>query len=139
MRIYGFQLSFRMDAETSADITTPVQDQVRASGIHEGFVVLFAQGSTCALSTMEFEPGLRKDLFSAMERIAPSDIDYAHHRTWNDGNGRSHVRATVVGPSLTIPITKGRLDLGTWQQIVLFNFDIHARERVVIGKVFGEP
>jgi len=138
VRVYGFTIEIDTPAESVVDITDQVADQVRASGIQEGFVVLFAQGSTCALSTMEYEPGLKKDIFYVMERIAPRDYDYAHHQTWNDGNGRSHVRATTVGPSLTITISRGRLDVGTWQQIVYFNFDIRPRRRKVIGKIMGE-
>lgn len=137
MTVKGFRLTVSMPPESVQDITAAVQDQVHISGIREGFVVLFARGSTTALSTMEFEPGLRKDIFDAMERVAPREVDYAHHATWHDDNGRSHVRATVVGPSLVVPVTNGRLDLGPWQQIVLFNFDIRSRNREVVGKVIG--
>ncbi|MBI4173260.1 MAG: YjbQ family protein [Candidatus Aenigmarchaeota archaeon] len=120
------------------DITVAVQQAVAKGSIKDGTVTIFAVGSTASVSTMEFEPGLVKDLAAAMERIAPSDDDYAHHQTWNDGNGKSHVRATVLGPSLTVPFQDRKLLLGTWQNIVLLDFDVPARRREVVLQVLGE-
>lgn len=108
--------------------------------IRDGIVVLFAVGSTAALTTTEYEPGLaRTDLPALFERLAPEDDSYAHEATWNDDNGHSHLRATLVGPSLTVPLVGGRLTLGTWQQPILLDFDTRPRRREVIVQVMGEP
>lgn len=115
------------------DITHFVSDAVVRSGTESGVVHLFVVGSTAALTTIEYEPGAVSDLQTALSRIAPSDIPYAHDDRWGDGNGRSHVRAAVLGPSLSIPFAEKRLLNGTWQQIVLCELDIrHARERSVV-------
>ena len=120
------------------DITGEVSRAVKESGIKNGIVNIFIIGSTGAITTIEYEPGLKKDFPRAMERIAPSDIEYEHHKTWGDDNGRSHVRASIIGPSLTIPIIKGELPLGTWQQIVAINFDTKDRNRRIIIQIYGE-
>lgn len=120
-----------------ADITAEVQAAVSAGKLKEGVVVLFAVGSTAALSTIEFEPGLQKDFPQALERVAPRHGNYAHHETWHDDNGSGHVKATLVGPSLSVPFREGKLALGTWQQIVLINFDTQDRERKVAVQVIG--
>ena len=114
------------------DLTGEVQALVAETGITTGQVVLLAHGSTGALSTLEFEPGLvNHDIAAAMERIAPRDGRYAHEETWHDDNGHSHVRATTVGPSLALPVAKGAVPLGTWQQIVFMDFDTRPRKRTV--------
>jgi secondary thiamine-phosphate synthase enzyme len=120
------------------DLTSRVQEVVERHGFREGQALVFVSGSTAGLTTVEFEPGLQKDLPEAFERIAPSDIPYAHHETWHDDNGHSHVRASLLGPSLTVPLQAGRLLLGTWQQIVLIDFDTRPRRREVVVQVSGE-
>jgi secondary thiamine-phosphate synthase enzyme len=115
------------------DITPFVSDAVVKSGADTGIVHLFVVGSTAALTTIEYEPGAMSDLRTALSRIAPADATYAHDDRWGDGNGRSHVRAAIIGPSLSIPFAEKRLLNGTWQQIVLCELDIrHARERSVL-------
>jgi len=120
------------------DITGKVQDIVSKSGIDNGLACIFVAGSTAAVTTVEFEPGLVKDLKEAMDRLYPRGIDYEHHRRWGDGNGHSHVRAALVGPSLTVPIVDGRLLLGTWQQIVFLEFDNKPRSREVAVQIVGD-
>ena len=117
------------------DITDAVQAAVRESGVQEGFAVVFVPGSTAAVTTIEYESGVVDDLRRAIERMAPSDIPYAHDARWGDGNGYAHVRAALLGPSLYVPVTEGRLALGTWQQIVLCDFDNRPRRRRVIVQV----
>jgi secondary thiamine-phosphate synthase enzyme len=119
------------------DITSQVQDAVRDSGVKNGIVTIFVPGSTGTVSTMEYEPGLLKDIPRALEVIAPSNIDYEHHKTWHDDNGKSHVRATIMGPSIVVPIVDGRVVHGTWQQIVFINLDTRARRREVILQIMG--
>lgn len=120
------------------DITSSVQKIVAASGISQGTATVFVPGSTAALTTIEFESGVVNDLKRAIEGIAPKDIYYEHNERWGDGNGYAHVRAALLGPSLHIPLTDGRLILGTWQQIVLLDFDNRPRQRQVIVQVMGE-
>ena len=114
------------------DITPMVTDIVRKSGVMTGICLLFIPGSTGALTTIEFESGVIQDLKDAIDRAAPKGIPYAHDKRWGDGNGYSHVRAALIGPSLNVPISEGCLILGTWQQIVLLDFDNHPRMRRVI-------
>lgn len=112
------------------DLTDELQSVVRSAGITTGQVTAMIVGSTAALSTLEYEPGLvQHDIAAALERIAPVRGDYAHEQTWHDDNGHSHVRATLVGPSLALPIVDGRIPLGTWQQVVLIDFDTSPRHR----------
>jgi len=120
------------------DITGKVQDIVSKSGIDNGLACIFVAGSTAAVTTVEFEPGLVKDLNEAMDRLYPKGIDYDHHRRWGDGNGHSHVRASLVGPSLTVPIVDGRLLLGTWQQVVFLEFDNKPRSREIAVQIVGD-
>jgi secondary thiamine-phosphate synthase enzyme len=118
------------------DLTDKVKKIVRESGASTGLVHLFVQHSTAALTTIEFEPGVLKDLNRALAVLAPDNADYAHNSRWGDGNGRSHVKAALVGPSLTIPLSGGDLLCGTWQQIVLLELDVNAgRERTIICTV----
>jgi secondary thiamine-phosphate synthase enzyme len=120
------------------DITHDIQKLVSSSKIREGSVLIFVKGSTASLSAIEFEPNLVQDFNEAMERIAPSGMTYKHKETWNDDNGKSHVKATLMGPSLTVPFKDKKLLLGTWQQIVLIDFDVPAREREIIIQMIGE-
>ena len=120
------------------DITALVAEHLAQNGIVRGAVLLFVPGSTGALTTIEYESGVIQDLADAIERLVPRDIPYAHDQRWGDGNGFSHVRAALLGPSLNIPVLQGRLGLGTWQQIVLINFDNRARRRRLIIQVMGE-
>jgi len=119
------------------DITDRVEQQVSRSGIRDGLVCVFVVGSTGALTTVEYEPGLVSDLQDAMERLYPKNIDYEHHRRWGDGNGHSHVRASMLGPSLVVPVNDGSLVLGTWQQIVFLELDIRSRSRELVVQVLG--
>lgn len=121
------------------DITAEVARAVARSGVRDGTVTVFHIGSTAGLTTTEFEPGLAEhDLEAAFERIAPADGHYVHEQTWHDDNGHSHVRASLLGPSLSVPFVEGHLMLGTWQQIILVDFDTHARKRTVICQIIGE-
>lgn len=117
------------------DITAKVEEIVRKSGKKAGIAVVFVQGSTASVTTIEYEPGLKKDLPAIMEKLAPYGADYKHHDTWHDDNGASHIRASIIGPSISVPFRDGKLLLGTWQQIVVINWDTRARERKVIVTV----
>ncbi len=118
-----------------ADITSEVEKFVRESGVREGAVLVFNVGSTGAVTTIEYEPGLKKDFPNIMEEIAPYERDYEHHKTWGDDNGSSHVKAAIVGPSLLVPFRDGKLMLGRWQQIVVVNFDTRRRTRKVVLQI----
>jgi len=121
------------------DITAQAAEVVAESGILAGTATLFCVGSTAAITTTEYEPGLvRHDIKAAFEKIAPENGRYEHEETWHDDNGHSHVRASLLGPSLTVPIVDGKLTLGTWQQIVLIDFDTSPRTRQVICQIIGE-
>lgn len=119
------------------DVTRRVQDLVERHGFREGQALLFLPGSTASLTTIEFEPGLEKDFPAALERLAPRGIRYEHEEAWHDDNGHSHVRASLVGPSLTVPFRDGRLLVGTWQQIVLVDFDTRPRRRSLVVQLSG--
>jgi secondary thiamine-phosphate synthase enzyme len=120
------------------DLTEQVAGIIHRSGIADGIVTVFVPGSTAGITTIEFEPGLVRDFPAAMERFAPRDIRYHHDDTWHDGNGHSHVRASTIGPSVTVPVVGGLPVLGTWQQIVLADFDNRSRERRVVVTVMGQ-
>jgi len=120
------------------DITKQVADVVSESGISNGMITVFVSGSTGAITTIEYEPGLVKDFPDLLSRIAPDDINYEHEERWHDGNGRSHVKASLVGPSLTVPFQDGELLLGTWQQIVFLELDTRARTRTLVLQIIGE-
>ena len=120
------------------DLTEQVSRALRDSSVQNGAVTLFIPGSTAALTTIEFESGVINDLKKAIDRIAPEDMYYEHNERWGDGNGYSHVRAALIGPSLHIPVVEGKLTLGTWQQIVLLDFDNRPRERIVRVHVLGQ-
>ena len=119
------------------DITQEVEKAVRSSDISNGTVLLFVSGSTAALSTIEYESGVVSDLKKAIERIAPHTIPYEHDRRWGDGNGYAHVRAALIGASLTVPLREGTMLLGTWQQIVVLDFDNRPRKRELQVQVSG--
>jgi secondary thiamine-phosphate synthase enzyme len=120
------------------EITHHVDAVIDRSRIENGLVTVFCPGSTGAVTTIEYESGVLKDLQKAIEKIVPSNIPYEHDKRWGDGNGFSHVRAALMKPSLTIPLIKGRLTLGTWQQIVFIDFDNRRRERNILVQVMGE-
>jgi secondary thiamine-phosphate synthase enzyme len=120
------------------NITPQVEKAVTESGVRTGLVHLFVQHSTAALTTIEYEPGVLADLKRALSVVAPDTAEYAHNSRWGDGNGRSHVKAALVGPSITVPVENGQLVCGTWQQIVLLELDVNAgRKRTVICTVNG--
>jgi secondary thiamine-phosphate synthase enzyme len=120
------------------DITDDVSALIDKNKFIEGNVLLFAGGSTAGITTIEYEPGLLKDYPRFFDRIAPVNINYEHDNTWHDGNGHSHVRAAIQGASLTVPFSKGRLLLGTWQQIIFVDFDNRSRRREVTVQIMGK-
>jgi secondary thiamine-phosphate synthase enzyme len=120
------------------DLTDAVAKIVARSGVQTGVAHVFAIGSTAAIGAIEFEPGLQKDLPEMLDRLLPPSRAYGHEQTWHDGNGHSHLQATVLGPSLTVPLGGGKLILGTWQQIVHLECDTRGRERTVVVTVLGE-
>ena len=120
------------------DITDQTSKVIQESKLKDGIVTLFVAGSTAAITTIEYEPGLRNDFPKMLNRIIPKNIEYEHDNTWHDGNGHSHVRASLIGPSLTVPFKDGRLILGTWQQIVFLELDTRSRERKITTQIIGE-
>ena len=120
------------------DLTAQVRGVVDAARVQTGVVHVFAVGSTAAIGIIEFEPGLQKDLPEMLDRLIPPSRTYGHEQAWHDGNGHSHLQATMLGPSLTVPITAGKLRLGAWQQIIHLECDIRARERTIVVTVIGE-
>ena len=120
------------------DITEQTLKAVEQSKLEDGIITVFVSGSTAAVTTIEYEPGLKQDFPRMLSRIVPKDIEYEHDNAWHDGNGHSHIRASLIGPSLTIPFKEGSLMLGTWQQIVLLETDIRPRERKIILQIIGE-
>jgi len=134
LRTEELRLSTRGDTDV-VDVTAQVQGVVETSGVGDGQALAFVQGSTAAISTMEFEPGGVHDLREMVERLIPARGDYEHNRLNHDSNSHAHQRATLVGPSETVPVIGGRLALGTWQQLVLLDFDDRPRERTVVVQV----
>ncbi|HHF42362.1 MAG TPA: YjbQ family protein [Candidatus Aminicenantes bacterium] len=120
------------------DLTGLIQEKLNTLGLNEGQVTIFVPGSTGGVTTIEYEPGLIRDLAEALERVAPQGQVYHHDARWGDGNGFSHVRAALIGPSLTVPFQQGRLLLGTWQQIVFIDFDNRQRRRQLVVQFIGE-
>lgn len=120
------------------DVTGEVANVVERSQVRTGVAQVFAVGSTAALGTIEFEAGLERDLPETLDRLLPPSRDYGHEQAWHDGNGHSHLQATLLGPSLAVPICDGRLVLGTWQQIFHLECDIRPRDRTVVVTVMGE-
>lgn len=120
------------------DITSQVAAAVRESGLQAGTATVFCPGSTGGLTTIEYESGALSDLRQVLDAIAPAGRDYRHHLRWGDDNGHSHIRAALIGPSLTVPFVEGRLTLGTWQQIVFLDFDTCPRSRELVIQIVGE-
>ena len=120
------------------DITDEVIQAVNTTKLENGIVTIFIPGATGALTTIEYEPGLLIDLPNILEKIAPKNFLYEHEKRWHDGNGHSHVRASLIGPSITVPFVKGNLTLGTWQQIVFLELDARSRRRKIILQIIGE-
>ncbi len=138
MTVFTKDIQIKSKSENEIiEITDEVTKTVEESKIQNGAVIVFVVGSTAAITTIEYEPGLQKDFPEMLSRLAPKDIEYAHDNTWHDGNGHSHVRASLIGPSLAVPIVGSLLTLGTWQQIVLVEMDTRPRERKIIIQVIG--
>lgn len=139
MAVVTRHVELRSRAENDVvDITKDVQKAVRDSGLKNGIATVFVSGSTAAVTTMEFEPGLVEDFPRMLERVSPPGITYEHQNTWQDDNGRSHVKASLVGPSLSVPFVDGLLTLGTWQQVVFVELDIRPRARKIVVQIVGE-
>ncbi len=137
--IKTFEVTHQTSARTDIiDLTDDVATRLAECRIREGQVLVFTPGSTAAISTIEFEEGVVQDLKDAIERLAPQDGQYEHNARWGDGNGYSHVRSALLGGSFTIPVLDGSLVLGTWQQVVLIDFDNRGRQRRVVIQVSGE-
>ncbi|MFQ5746528.1 MAG: secondary thiamine-phosphate synthase enzyme YjbQ [Gemmatimonadota bacterium] len=138
MRIETSTLEIETSADTDVlDLSSHVEGFLRESGIDEGALLVFVPGSTAGVTTIEFESGALEDLRRALEGLAPCDAEYAHDLRWGDGNGYAHVRAALLGPSLCIPVREGRAVLGTWQQIVLCDFDNRPRRRRILLQAMG--
>lgn len=138
MPVYTSTITIKSKGEGDMiDITGQVANAVKSAGMQNGIITIFVSGSTAAVTTIEFEPGLKKDFPAMLDRVAPRDIEYEHDNTWHDGNGHSHVRASLIGPSLTVPFSNKRLMMGTWQQIVVIEMDIRPRNRVVVLQIIG--
>lgn len=137
-KILNSYLSFKTTGDTDIiDITNQISRKVAESGLTEGQVLIFIPGSTAAITTIEYESGVVQDLKDALERLAPEDLFYRHNARWGDGNGYAHVRAALLGPSMTVPLIGSRLVLGTWQQIVLIDFDNEPRDRKILVSISG--
>jgi secondary thiamine-phosphate synthase enzyme len=137
-KISNSSLSFRTSGDTDIiDITAHISRKIAESGLTEGQALIFVPGSTAAVTTIEYESGVVLDFKEAMERFAPTGIPYRHDARWGDGNGYAHVRAALLGPSLTVPLMGSRLALGAWQQIVLVDFDNEPRDRKVLVTISG--
>ncbi|MFN2185640.1 MAG: secondary thiamine-phosphate synthase enzyme YjbQ [Anaerolineae bacterium] len=120
------------------DITNEIKHKLAGSGLQNGILSLFSPSSTSGLTTIEYESGAVQDLQQLFDRIVPPDLDYLHNLRWGDGNGHSHVRHALLGPSLTVPFVDGQMTLGTWQQIVFVDFDNRARSRTLVVQILGE-
>lgn len=131
-------LEFETHVGDMIDITDGISAKIHESGMHSGIAVVFMPGATGAVTTIEYEPGLVDDMGNALERLAPEGIDYAHNLRWHDFNGHSHIRASIIGPSLTVPFSQSQLMLGTWQQIVFLEMDNRPRHRKIVVQVMGE-
>jgi secondary thiamine-phosphate synthase enzyme len=139
MAVETFDFSLKTSGESDLiDITERVSKVLKDSGMSSGIVTIFVPGSTAGVTTIEYEEGAVRDFQGAIERIAPKSIHYHHDARWGDGNGHSHIRASLLGPSLTVPFSSSKLLLGTWQQIVLIDFDNRPRTRRVVIQVLGE-
>jgi secondary thiamine-phosphate synthase enzyme len=138
VQLHVGQLRFSTEGDGDVvDLTEGVQSVIESSGVESGAVSVFVPGSTAAVTAMEYEPGGVEDLKAALERLVPAGGDYEHNRLNNDTNSHAHIRAAIVGPSETVPVRDGRLALGTWQQLVLVDFDDRPRQRTVVVQVIG--
>jgi len=139
MAVVTERVELRTQGEVQVvDVTDRVRSAVRASGLRDGIACVFNPGSTGAVTTIEYEPGLEADLPAALERLFPRGIPYRHDETWHDGNGHSHVRASMMGPGISVPFVDGTLTLGTWQQIVFVELDNKAHRRSLVVQMVGE-
>jgi len=139
LSVYHDEIKVKTEGEVDIiDITENIQKIVEKSDIKNGIICVFNPGSTGSLTTIEYEPGLKKDFPIALEKIAPKKDYYNHHETWHDDNGHSHVRASLIGPSVTLPLIKGKVVHGTWQQIVFVELDTSNRTRNIIVQIVGE-
>jgi secondary thiamine-phosphate synthase enzyme len=120
------------------NVTAEIAREVSNSGVNSGTVTVFIPGSTAGITTIEYEPGLMADIADMWERVIPTNMDYEHNKAWGDGNGHSHVRAALLGPSIAVPLVNKRLTLGTWQQIVIIDFDSRPRSREIILQIMGD-
>ena len=136
MPVQNNQIFVRTTGKTDiVDLTPQISREVKESSVVNGAVTVFVPGSTAAITTIEFESGVINDLRKAIDRMAPEDVYYEHNERWGDGNGYAHVRAAMIGPSLHIPIVEGKMTLGTWQQIVLLDFDNRPRSRRIVVQI----
>jgi secondary thiamine-phosphate synthase enzyme len=139
MRVITKMVQLRSSIENDIiNVTEQISGALKENGLQNGIITVFIAGSTAAVTTIEYEPGLRHDFPKMLSRIAPKDIQYHHDDTWHDGNGHSHVRASLIGPSLTVPFSNGNLILGTWQQIVVIEMDTKPRKRTLTLQILGE-
>jgi secondary thiamine-phosphate synthase enzyme len=139
MSVYTDEINIETQGEVDIiDITGKIQNIINKSKIKEGITCVFVPGSTGTITTIEYEPGLMKDLPKALQKIAPKEEYYNHHETWHDDNGHSHIRASLMGPSITIPVKNGQLIHGTWQQIVFIELDTSPRSRNIVVQIVGE-
>jgi secondary thiamine-phosphate synthase enzyme len=139
LKVFSDNIRFSTEGDgTVRDITGEVDGIIEESGVREGIVSVFVPGSTGAITTVEYEPGLIRDLPEFFEKIIPSGKSYHHDQTWGDGNGFSHLRASLVGPSVTVPVSEGSMVRGTWQQIIFLDFDNRSRNRTLRVSVLGE-
>jgi secondary thiamine-phosphate synthase enzyme len=139
MAVFTKKIHLRSKGETDIlDITEVVKKRLEECNLNSGIVTIFVPGATGGVTTLEYEPGLVKDLQDLFERIASKKLDYAHHKRWKDMNGYSHVRASLLGPSLAVPFTRKKLQLGVYQQIVFIDFDNRPRTREIILQIMGE-
>lgn len=139
MRVITKTVQLRSSIENDIiDVTEQISGALKENELQNGIITVFIAGSTAAVTTIEYEPGLRHDFPKMLSRIAPKDIQYQHDETWHDGNGHSHVRASLIGPSLTVPFSNGDLVLGTWQQIVVIEMDTKPRKRTLTLQILGE-
>ena len=136
---YQQQISITTEGHSAIhDLTEQVAQVVAASSIQNGIANVFNVGSTAAVGTIEFEPGLQRDLPAILDKLIPSSRNYGHEQAWHDGNGHSHLQATLLGPSVTVPVAEGKLVLGTWQQIFHLECDVRGRRRTIVVTVIGD-
>ncbi|OYT28713.1 secondary thiamine-phosphate synthase enzyme [Thermoplasmatales archaeon ex4572_165] len=139
MVVYHSKINVESKGENDIiDITNKIQESINSSNLTNGICCVFVPGSTGTISTIEYEPGLKEDFPKALDKIAPKNQNYAHHEKWHDDNGRSHVKATLMGPSITIPFEGKKLIHGTWQQIIFIELDTSPRNRNIIVQIIGE-